>query len=68
MQPHPEESVMATIGHLVTDPEHWAERAKDIRMSAGSLHDPDAKARMLKIADGYEVLRRRTEERRRAGW
>lgn len=58
---------MLTMGY-VTDPEHWRERAKDIRVTANSLHDADAKARMLKIADGYEALRKQTEERRCAGW
>jgi hypothetical protein len=58
---------MLTMG-FVTDPEDWRERAKDIRVTANSLHDADAKARMLKIADGYEALRKQTEERRCAGW
>ena len=58
---------MLTIGFLVTDPEHWRERAESIRVTASSLNDADAKARMLKIAQGYEVLRRQTEERRHAG-
>ena len=53
---------------FVTDPEHWRERAEDIRVTASSLHDADAKARMLKIAEGYEKLRKQTEERRCAGW
>jgi hypothetical protein len=64
---HHEESAMLTMG-FVTDPEHWRERAEDIRVTARSLHDADAKARMLKIADGYEALRKQTEDRRRAGW
>jgi hypothetical protein len=59
---------MLTTGFLVTDPEHWREWAESIRVTARSLNDADAKARMQKIAEGYEVLRRRTEERRRVGW
>ena len=59
---------MLTMDFLVTDPEHWRERAESIRVTANSLNDADAKARMLKIAEGYEVLRRQTEERRRTGW
>jgi hypothetical protein len=59
---------MLTTGFLVTDPEHWRERAESIRVTASSLNDAVAKARMLKIAEGYEVLRRQTEERRHAGW
>ena len=59
---------MLATGFLVTDPEHWRQRAEGIRVTANSLDDPQTKARMLKIAEGYEALRRQTEERRRAGW
>jgi hypothetical protein len=48
---------------FVTDPEHWRERAESIRLTASSLKDEHAKARMLKIAEGYEALRRQSEER-----
>jgi hypothetical protein len=48
---------------FVSDPEHWRERAEDMRMTASSLKDEEAKARILKIAEGYEVLGRRTEQR-----
>jgi len=53
---------MLTMG-FVTDPEHWRERAEDMRLTASSLKDEDAKARMLKIAEGYEALRRQSEDR-----
>jgi hypothetical protein len=53
---------MLTMG-FVTDPEHWRERAEDMRLTASSLKDEHAKARMLKIAEGYETLRRQSEER-----
>jgi hypothetical protein len=59
---------MLTTGYLVTDPEHWREQAESIRLTASSLDNRDAKARMLRIAEGYEMLRKQTEERRRAGW
>ena len=49
---------------LMTDPEHWRERAKSILVTAESLDDDDAKARMLRIAKGYEALSRQSEERR----
>ena len=48
---------------FVTDPEHWRERAESMRLTASSLKDDNAKARMLKIADGYEALWRQSEER-----
>jgi hypothetical protein len=53
---------MLTIG-FVTDPEHWRERAEDMRLTASSLKDQNAKTRMLRIAEGYEKLRKQTEER-----
>jgi hypothetical protein len=58
---------MLTTGYLA-DPEHWRERAKSIRLTASSLNNQDAKARMLRIAEGYETLRKQTEERRRGDW
>jgi hypothetical protein len=48
---------------FVTDPEHWRERAESMRLTASSLKDENAKARMLKIAEGYEALGRQTEQR-----
>jgi hypothetical protein len=53
---------MLTVG-FVTDPDHWRERADDIRATANSLDNESAKARMLRIAEGYEKLRRQTEQR-----
>jgi hypothetical protein len=43
----------------VDDPEHWHQRAEDIRRTTTSIHDPEAKARLLRIAEGYEMLGRR---------
>jgi hypothetical protein len=59
---------MWTQGFLVTDPEHWREQAESIPVTASLLNDADANARMLRIAEGYEVLRKQTEHRRRATW
>jgi hypothetical protein len=43
----------------VNDPEHWHERAEDIRRTTTSIDDPEARARLLRIADGYEILGRK---------
>jgi hypothetical protein len=53
----------------VDNPEHWRERAEDIRRTTSSIHDPEVKARLLRIADGYEMLGRRTSRiiQRRCG-
>jgi hypothetical protein len=48
---------MLTKG-FVTDPDHWRERAEDMRLTASALEDEHAKARMLRIAEGYEALGR----------
>jgi hypothetical protein len=49
--------------HFIYDPEHWRQRAKEARAIAGSLNDPEAKRSMLKIADEYDLLAQRAEER-----
>jgi hypothetical protein len=50
--------------HLMNDPEHWRERAKAMRiLSAEAAVDPASKRTMLKIADEYEFLAHRAEER-----
>ncbi len=53
---------MLTMG-FVTDPEHWRAQAEDLRLTASLVKDESAKARMLKIAEGYEALGRQSEER-----
>jgi hypothetical protein len=51
------------ISGFVTDLKQWRERAVCMRLTASSLKDENAKARMLKIADGYEALWRESGER-----
>jgi hypothetical protein len=48
---------------FVTDPDHWRDRAEDMRLTASALTDEHARARMLKIAEGYEALGRQSKER-----
>ena len=52
-----------TMAFLLTDPEHWRNQAQGIRFAAGSLKDGATEARMLKIAEGFELLARQAEER-----
>ena len=45
------------------DPKHWRERAKEARAHAQQMTDPEAKRMMLEIAEDYEKLARRAQER-----
>jgi hypothetical protein len=48
---------------LLHDAKHWRDRAQEARAQAEQMSDPQAKSDMLGIADGYERLAMRAEER-----
>jgi hypothetical protein len=48
----------------VSDPQHWRRRAEEARTLADKLTDA-AKRKMLKIAEDYEALAIRAEQRLR---
>ncbi len=48
---------------LINDPEHWRQRAEEARTIAEQIGDPHAKLMMIGIADGYDKLAVRAEER-----
>jgi predicted Rossmann-fold nucleotide-binding protein len=51
----------------INDPKYWRERAEGARSLADEMTNPDAKRRMLRIADDCEELARRAEQRLKAG-
>ncbi len=51
----------------INDPKHWLDRAKEARALAEQIADAEAKRTMLGIADDYERLAQRAQERA-AGW
>ncbi len=54
---------MPSMRALLNNPEHWRSRAEEARAIATELHDPEAKRMMLEIANGYDSLALRAEER-----
>jgi hypothetical protein len=50
-------------GHSFNDPKHWCDRAEEARAHAEQMTDRDAKQTMLEIAEQYEMLAKRAEER-----
>ena len=50
---------------FINDPEHWRQRAEEIRTLADDMKDDISKQMMLRIAGDYERLAQRAEERAR---
>jgi hypothetical protein len=49
--------------HPINDPKHWRDRAKEARALAEQMDDPEGKRMMLRVADDYERLAQRAQER-----
>ena len=51
--------------HPINDPEHCRQRAQEMRDLAAEIEDPLLKQTMLRIAEDYDRLATRAEERAR---
>ena len=51
---------------LWNDPEHWRSRAEEARATADQMRDFDSKRVMLGIAEGYDELAARAENRKQS--
>jgi len=49
----------------VDDPKHWRDRAKEMRALLDELTDGEIRATILRLADDYDKLADRADERRR---
>jgi hypothetical protein len=48
---------------FINDAGHWRERANEMRALAADVNDRSAQATMLQIADDYDKLAKRADER-----
>ncbi|MGN6747820.1 MAG: hypothetical protein ACTHJS_04425 [Xanthobacteraceae bacterium] len=48
-----------------SDPERWRKRGEKLRAIAADVVDSNLRARLIKIADGYDGLAERAEQRAR---
>ena len=48
---------------FINDPEHWRQRAEEIRTLADDMKDEISKQMMLRIAQDYERLAARAQQR-----
>jgi len=44
------------------DPAHWRMLAAEVRAQAGAMHDPQARRKMLDVAEAYEQMAVAAEE------
>jgi hypothetical protein len=60
-RPRPQKNVMQRP--FPDDPQHWRLRAEEARVCAEFISDPQSKSTMMEIADRYEQIAARAEER-----
>ena len=50
--------------HILDDAKHWRDRAEEVRSLADGMSDPMTRRMLSGVADDYEKLAKRAEERR----
>lgn len=48
---------------FLNDPQHWRDRADQMRSLASETSDPESRTIMLRVANDYELLALRAERR-----
>jgi len=51
------------VSHFINEPDHWRARAEEARVLAKQMNDSESKDAMLRIAEDYERLAKRAEDR-----
>jgi hypothetical protein len=51
------------ISHFINEPDHWRARAEEARVLANQMNDSESRDAMLRIAEDYERLAKRAEDR-----
>jgi len=59
---HQPDQEMASPSYI-NDPNHWRDRAEEVRKLAEHMTDPESKRAMVRIAEDYEQLAQRAAKR-----
>jgi hypothetical protein len=59
----PQQGAQEMPSRLVDDPEHWRDRATEMRDLLDAITDLDMKSKVLRLADDYDTLAERAEDR-----
>ena len=51
------------VSHFINEPQHWRARAEEARILANQMNDSESKDAMLRIAEDYERLAKRADDR-----
>jgi hypothetical protein len=51
------------VSHFVNEPDHWRARAVEARTLASRIKESQSRDAMLSIAEGYERLAKRAQDR-----